>query len=265
MENVYKMALDKKKPLIGLTHCKVTVWSTVHHMGPSTCNKEEWAMTTRAATLLLLLSVIALNLAAADTVGSRVIGGTDGLASDFPEVVRIQTTGGAVLFTGTLISPQHVLTAASAVTDAGGNITFTSATGVAVIGGQTYTIASAIKNPNWTGTNGGTFTTGNPDIAILVLNQRVTTVRPAPIYRQTPLANQPLILAGFGVTGDTTNGETGGSPLPGHIVSGPEIIQTVAPDYYSWTLTSTQADTASGESGAPSFILSNGTRYVSGL
>jgi len=226
-------------------------------------------MTARVAAILILVCASALSLTAADTVGARVVGGTGGPASDFPEVVRIQTTGGVNQFTGILISPIHVLTAASAVTDTTGTITFTPSGSVAVVGGQSYGIFSVSKNPLWTGegvSNANAFMTGNPDIAILVLSQRVTAVRPAPIYRKAPVAGQPLVLAGFGLQGNGTAGETPGSnPGAGQIVSGNTTIETVAADYYRWNFDNGEADTASGEEGAPSFIVENNIRYVAGV
>lgn len=226
-------------------------------------------MTARAAAILILVCASALNLSAVDTVSGRVVGGTLGPATAFPEVVRIQTTGGVNQFTGILISPIHVLTAASAVTDTTGTITFTPGGSVAVIGGQQYGIFSVTKNPLWVGEgvgNANAFQTGNPDIAILVLSQRVTAVRPAPIYRKPPIDNQPIVVAGFGLQGTGMAGETAASnPAAGQIVSGNTTIDTVATDYYRWTFTTGEADTASGEEGAPSFIVENGVRYIAGV
>lgn len=238
-------------------------------------------MTARPAAILILACAFALNLAAADTVGGRILGGTNGPASAFPEVVRIQTTGGVNLFTGTLISPVHVLTSASAVTDNGGAsgpavVNFVPSTAVALIGGQTYGISSVIANPQWTGegvANARAFTTGNPDIAILVLSQRVTAVRPAPIYRKEAPMGQPITIVGFGVGGNGTTGENPAippSPAPGQVGSGTTTIETVFPDYYRWAFDNNgEADTAGGptggEEGAPSFVSENNVRFVAGV
>jgi len=232
-------------------------------------------MTARPAAILILACAFALNLAAADTVGGRIIGGTNGPASAFPEVVRIRS-GTTDLCTGTLISPVHVLTSASAVTDNGPGgtavVDFVTAGSVAIIGGQSYGISSVIVNPSWTGEGAGNvraFMTGNPDIAILVLSQRVTNVRPAPIFRKQAAPNQPITIVGFGVNGDGINGENATTPPLGQVASGATTITTVQPDYYRWIFDMNEADTAGGNSGmelgAPSFISENNIRYVAGV
>jgi hypothetical protein len=216
-------------------------------------------------TILLVLSALVLSLGAmAGDAVSRVLDGTTGSISAFPQVARIQVSG-SDLCTGVLISPSHVLTAASPLTNAGGTLTLDIINTSVIINGTPHTIFSAILSPSWTGTAGGLNTTGNPDLAILVLNDRIIDVPPMGLNLTAPAVGQIVTHAGFGSTGTGTTGEVGAAPALGMIASGTTAIEAVNPDFFQWVYNINESDAASDERGAPALVTVAGVTLVAGV
>lgn len=111
--------------------------------------------------------------------------------------LHIDRSGDPVTGSGVLIGGQWVLTAAHLLA-ATTSMTFS-------VGGQDVVAEGWVAHPRFTGDLRNGY-----DLALVRLSQPITGVTPAPLYKGRKEQNQVGTFAGFGRTGDGTNG---GEPL----------------------------------------------------
>ncbi|MEI8375306.1 MAG: trypsin-like serine protease [Planctomycetota bacterium] len=105
------------------------------------------------------------------------------------------TTKSGFMASGTLVSPEWVLTAAHVVDNAK-TISFS-------IGGQTYQVDRKIVYPGWNGNLWSGY-----DIGLVHLAKPVDNIKPAQLYTGTSELNQADTVVGFGKTGTGNSGDT---------------------------------------------------------
>jgi uncharacterized protein YkwD len=141
--------------------------------------------------------------------------------------------------TATLIGKRTVLTAGHCVD--GGSATFTA-------GGKTYSSVKIIRHPSYGGGN-------TNDVAVVLLGQDVQGVTPSPIATSAPTNGLPIVLVGFGKTGEYED-DFGTKRM------GSNTISSVGNTTFSF---SGGPNICNGDSGGPTFVLQNSVEVVAGV
>jgi len=200
------------------------------------------------------------------SVALRIINGTNAPASQFPTVGQVGS-GNSLYCTGTLISPQHVLTAAHCFSDDNGQLNVAKNSGRLRLKGVDYFTKDILIHPTY---NREINTDGIVDLAVLVLENAVPGVTPSPLNRATPTVGSVLTIAGYGFSGTGTSGVTPTSTAPasGTIDFGTTPIDQISRTYLQWNFDSTtpeESNTAPGDSGGPAFVTVDGQLLLAGV
>lgn len=180
------------------------------------------------------------------------------LATDDPGVVALVTSQGRVFCTGTLVSPESVLTAAHCIAEADGDPAVAAFFGDdAAAVGTRIGVDDFVAHPGWTGD-----LAGGHDLAVLhlVAPQPVALVKPMNTTDLAAFVGADYRVVGFGIH-DRTTRELDGKKRVGHMK-----IARLDGDYLEAEDVDADQATAicQGDSGGPGFIMVGGVEVLAG-
>lgn len=185
------------------------------------------------------------------------------LATGDPGVVALVTSSGRVFCTGTLVSPQVVLSAGHCLEEAGGDPAV-----AAFFGNDTTSVGTRIgvrmtlTHPDWNGS-----LSGGHDVSVSLLTTPQDPALVVPMNRMdlAPFVGASYRVVGFGIH-DRTTRELDGKKRVG-MMKIDLLGGGVHPDYAE--VSDVDADDATaicqGDSGGPGFITVDGVEYLAGV
>ena len=204
-----------------------------------------------------LLAACAGEVPEVETTAQAVVGAQ--LATGDPGVVAMVTSTGRVFCTGTLVSPQVVLSAGHCLEEAGGDPAV-----AAFFGNDTESVGIRIgvimsrTHPGWTGdlANGHDLS-----VSLLTTAQDPALVVPMNKLDLAPHVGAPYRVVGFGIHDRVTR------DLDGKKRVGQMQIDGLTGDYLEASDVDQDEQTAicQGDSGGPGFITVGGTEYLAGV
>ena len=211
----------------------------------------------RSLALVLAASAACTTTVDTATATQPVVGAE--LATDDPSVVALMTSQGRVFCTGTLVSPESILTAAHCIDEAGGDPAVAAFFGNdAASTGTRIGVDSYSTHPGWTGS-----LSGGHDLAVLHL------ISPQPLALIKPMNTADLAahvgadyrVVGFGIH-DRTTRELDGKKRVGRM-----RIARLTGDYLEAEDVDPDQATAicQGDSGGPGFITVGGVEVLAGV
>ncbi len=219
----------------------------------------------------MLLSLMVASTSFAGTLSSPIVGGTPTTVGQYPTVVAIQVGSGAHegLCTGTLISPEWVLTAAHCVLPSELGVTTQAAVTATIkvhfntVRATSGTIVAAVDSIPDPGFNINSL--GSHDTGLIHLATKVTDIKPQQLNFTAAAAPVGIAVTefGFGVTSASSN--TAGTE---YVVQQTSVACNAAIGSDANLICYNQGNgkgKCNGDSGGPSFATINGNQVEVGI
>ena len=203
-------------------------------------------------TILVVLGIMPVVTSHAFAQGGvpRILLGDE--TTDYESVGIVGSIQRGGFCTGTLIGPNHVLTAAHCAETIEDELS-----GTFEVNGELYMTAEIFIHPDY---NSRTL---DNDLAILRLSEPVLNVDPSAIFRDSPLVGDLLFIVGFGGTGTAEDGNDG---TFGVKRVGITTIDEVTDTLVSWIFDDeSETNTTAGDSGGPGYIDIDGNLFVASV
>lgn len=203
---------------------------------------------------------------------AKIIDGQRVPVSQYPFVAEMRVDG-ETYCTGTLVGPRHVLTAAHCFFDDRNRRAVGPTDMSAVLNGVEYPSANVYIHPSFR-SRSEACVEGETDAAVVELTTDVVGVDIITIVDGSPPIGTPLVLAGFGLEGEGSGGQTDSFPPSGFVNVGSTVLegfganppkQNPSSTYIFWTFDGGEANTASGDSGGPAFFELGGVSYLAAI
>lgn len=224
------------------------------------------------AVVILTWTLTTAAVAERGSVHANILDGTRVSEYQYPYVARL-SSGGELLCTGTLIGSRYVLTAAHCFFDSKNRRAVGDTEVVARMNGQEYSSAKVSIHPTYRARSSACVD-GEIDAAIIELASDVAGVTPIPLAESATPVGSTILLVGYGTEGTGNTGENGSVPPVGLVNAGSTVIQGYGDSppaknnsstYYFWRFDRGEANTGSGDSGGPAFVVSGDQTYISGI
>ena len=222
--------------------------------------------------VLILVAALVPFYVRAESLTPKIIDGSPASEMSYPNVARL-SVGGDLVCTGTLVSPNHVLTAAHCFFGENNTRAVRDQDLTLRMGGQIVTSKKVYIHPAYK-SRSSACVEGETDAAVVELASPVVGIDPVPLIGSPLPTGSPLLLVGYGTQGSGERGEDGTIPADGVVNVGSTTVEGYGDNpprqnsnstYFYWTFDRGEANTASGDSGGPSFYRDNGTTLLAGI
>ena len=197
-------------------------------------------------------------------ITARIIEGSIAASSLFPEVAEIFVEDG--ICSGTLISPDYVLTAGHCAYDDFGRVIRDMGQIALIVGTETRGAKSIHIHPKYNN-NAEACTDGIPDASLIRLDAPIVNIAAVPLASAPPAIGEQLQIVGYGMLGSGRSGQNRRFPGEGELAYGQIQVDKVSSTFISWRFKANQksSNTAGGDSGGPAFQTINGQKFLSAI
>jgi trypsin len=216
--------------------------------------------------VIFILNLFLVNAAFSAPITARIIDGSRVPASSFPNVTPIIQFD-ETFCTGTLVSRDTVLTAAHCFYGDDNRRSVGDRDVQLQFAGQIFQSSKVFIHPNYSSRSEACVESEFDAALIKFSNPELLSpqIVPATLARAGPTKGQALTLVGFGLEGSGQSGQNNNFPPSGIVNFGYTNIERVSSTYLQWDFDPGESNTASGDSGGPSFANISGVETLVGI